>query len=81
MTACKINLESGIVWVEDTITQKHVTTQNKNVPINPFWTKPACASGALLEHPHLTEYIKKMGSLTQCPITFAFLHRSLPKLY
>ena len=34
----------------------------------------------LLDHTCLTEHYKKMGSLTQCPITFVLLHRSLPNL-
>ena len=32
----------------------------------------------ILDHTHLTEHAKKMGSLTQCPITFVFLHKPLP---
>ena len=32
---------------------------------------------ALLDHTCQTEHTNKMGSLTPCPITFAFQHRSL----
>ena len=33
---------------------------------------------ALLDHTHLTEHTKKMGSHTQCPITLVFLYGSVP---
>ena len=55
---------------------KHTYDRKKDRSIcisafNPSWTIPACAS-VLLDHTHFTEHTKKMGSLTQCPISLYF---------
>ena len=45
--------------------------------LGPHLPVPLCPC-ALLDHTRLREHTKEMGRLIQCPITFVFLHRSLP---